>query len=88
MPGYLQRWNGDVYRTIVRLRTRSDLQVVVLDADEGLGLVTRGVTNEPLPLTDEEIDALTYDDLARDRQRLLGLRPPSELDEILDQLRR
>lgn len=86
MPGYLKRWNGDVYRTIVRLRTRSDLRVVVLDADEGLGLVTRGRNDDPLRLSDADVDALTYDDLARDRRRLLGLRPPTELDEIIAEL--
>ena len=82
-PGYVGEWNGDVYRTIVRLRTRPDLRVEVLDADHGLGIVTRGAGGPALELSEEEVDALTYDDLARDREHLLGLRPAAELSALL-----
>ncbi len=83
MPGHLHRWNGDVYRTIVRLRTRRDLRVVVVDADEGIGIVAPGANAAPLDLTEDEIDALTYADLAANRRHLLGLVPPTDLDDVL-----
>ena len=83
MPGFAGDWNGDVFRTIVRLRTRDDVRVHVLDCDHGVGVVVRGRCAEPLGLSDAEIEALTYDDLARDRAALLGLRPASDLDELL-----
>jgi hypothetical protein len=86
LPGHLHRWNGDVYRTIVRLRTRGDLRVVVVDADEGVGIVARGANEAPLDLAEEEIDALTYADLAANRRQLLGLVPPTDLDEVLAEL--
>ncbi|MGL6278035.1 MAG: class I SAM-dependent methyltransferase, partial [Gaiella sp.] len=85
-PGYRHVWNGDVYRTIVRLRTRPDLRVVVIDLDQGVGIVTPGRNDDPLPLSEVAVDALTYEDLRRDRQLLLGLRPPIDLDEILADL--
>ncbi|MGH2950577.1 MAG: class I SAM-dependent methyltransferase [Solirubrobacterales bacterium] len=69
-------WCGDVWKTIVWLRaTRSDLEVYVLDADFGVGVVRRGSTR-PLALSTVDIQRLTYEDLERSRTELLGLRSP------------
>jgi hypothetical protein len=81
--GFVGEWNGDVYRAIVRLRTRDDLRVDVLDCDQGIGLVRRGVPDVRVRLSEAEIEKLTFDDLARDRPGLLGLRPPSDLGALL-----
>ncbi len=36
-------WNGDVWKTICRLRsTHDDLNIFVLDCDKGMGIITRG----------------------------------------------
>lgn len=68
-------WCGDVWKAIVHLRaTRPDLEVDVLDTDFGIGRVREG-RSEPLPIDPESIAALDYSALARDRERLLGLRP-------------
>jgi hypothetical protein len=68
-------WCGDVWKAIVELRaTRLDLGVETLDIDFGIGVVRRG-TGAPLPLDPTEIDAMSYIDLDRDREQLLGLRP-------------
>ena len=83
LPGHLHHWNGDVFRTIVRLRTRRDLRVVVVDVDQGVGIVARRANDAPLDLTEDEIDALTYADLAANRRHLLGLVPPTDLDDVL-----
>jgi Methyltransferase domain len=82
--GWVGEWNGDVYKAIVRLRTRDDLRVSVLDCDQGVGIVVRGRPETRLELAPDEIERLTYEDLARDRGRLLDLRPPSELARLLD----
>ena len=47
----------------------------VLDADQGLGLVTREQPDDVLALSDGEIEQLTYADLVADRGRLLNLVP-------------
>jgi hypothetical protein len=72
-PDYRGVWQGTVWQAIVKLRTRSDLTVQVLDADYGLGLVTRVPTVSPLALSDAQIAALTYSDLAEHRAELLNL---------------
>ncbi len=82
------RWSGDVWKTIVRLRSgHDDLRVFVLDADFGIGLVVRGPAEHPLSMTPAAIDALTYDDLDARRAELLDLRPASAFEPFLAGLR-
>ena len=77
-------WSGDVWKAIVHLRsTRDDLRIAVLDCDFGVGIVRKGAPDSQLPYSVAEVEALTYDDLVRDRERLLNLRPPGYLDEFL-----
>jgi len=81
--GFAGDWNGDVYRAIVRLRTDPRLRVDVVDADQGVGLVSAGTAETRLELELEEIERLGYEQLDRDRVQLLGLRPPDDLAELL-----
>ena len=81
--GFVGDWNGDVYRAIVRLRTRDDLVASVLDTDQGVALVWRGRPRHRLELTTAQLEGLGYEQLDRDRNRLLGLRPATDLDELL-----
>jgi len=77
-------WCGDVWKTIVYLRSqRKDLEVFVLDCDFGVGVIRRGQPADTLDLSPETIQALTYDDLARDRHRLLNLQPARYYHEFL-----
>lgn len=81
--GFVGEWNGDVYRAVVRLRTRDDLRVSVVDCDQGVAIVRRGRPVTRLDLSTAEVDRLVYEDLERDRMRLLDLRSPSELASLL-----
>jgi hypothetical protein len=66
-------WCGDVFRTIVHLRaTRDDLRIETLDTDFGIGVVRRG-EGRSLDLDPAAIEAMTFDEFAADRERLLGL---------------
>ncbi|MVM39670.1 class I SAM-dependent methyltransferase [Spirosoma sp. HMF3257] len=69
-------WNGDVWKTIIHLRSqRPDLNVFVLDCDQGLGIVTRKKPESALAFTPAQIEAMTYDELVKDRKKLLNLKP-------------
>ncbi len=71
-------WNGDVWRTIIHLRSqRPDLTVFVLDIDQGLGIVTRQKPDTMLDFTPAQIQALTYDELVQNRENWLNLKPAS-----------
>lgn len=75
--GFSGDWNGDVWKTILHLRsTRDDINVFVLDCDHGLGVITRGKPEQRLSFTPAEIDALRYEDLQQNRKEWLNLKPP------------
>jgi hypothetical protein len=77
-------WSGDVWKSIVYLRSmRDDLRVAVLKCDMGVGVVRKGSPDSRLSYSPADIEALTYADLAADRKRLLNLRPPRYLGEFL-----
>jgi hypothetical protein len=88
MAGYTGEWNGDVFKSVVRIRaTEPALDAFVLDCDQGLGIVRRvregDHTSTSLTIDPATIDALTYGDLDRDRRQLLDLRPPEALDAVI-----
>ena len=77
-------WNGDVWKSIVELRsTRPDLVVGVLKCDQGVGFVRKGIPESTLPYSPAQVEALTYADLKADRTRLLNLKSPRYLGEFL-----
>lgn len=73
-PDWAGTWNGTVWQAILRLRTRPDLNVKVLNCDEGLGLVRPGAPDSILTATDAAITG--YPEFAADRARLLNLVAP------------
>ncbi|AUD02426.1 class I SAM-dependent methyltransferase [Spirosoma pollinicola] len=76
-------WNGDVWRTIIHLRSqRPDLTVFVLDFDQGLGIVTRKKPESILEFTPDQIQALTYDELVQNREKWLNLKPAAYFYEF------
>jgi methyltransferase family protein len=78
-------WSGDVWKTIVRLRScHHDLKAFVLDCDTGVGVVTRGRPRALLPYSESEIRAMDYEFLASRREELLGLQPPAYFRAFLN----
>ncbi|MCX6896876.1 MAG: class I SAM-dependent methyltransferase, partial [Verrucomicrobia bacterium] len=69
LPGWDWSWCGDVWKTVCHLRiARRDLNIFVLDCDFGLGIITRGNAEEPLNLSLDELESLTFADLEKNRQ--------------------
>ena len=84
LPGWTGFWSGDVWKTIVYLRSaRPDLYVTVLDCDYGLGLITPGNPEGMLAYSPEDIDAMTYRDLSDNRKNILNLHSPDYLESFL-----
>ena len=73
--GFAGMWNGDVWKTIVHLRSlRDDINVFVLDCDQGLGIVSFGKPESKLNFKEEEIKALSYQQLEQNRKEWLNLK--------------
>lgn len=72
------QWNGDVWKTILHLRSyRNDINVFVLDCDQGLGIITKGKPENTLNHTLNEIHSFTYKDFDANRKQWLNLKPAS-----------
>lgn len=84
LSGWTGEWCGDVWKTICYLRsTRKDLKVFVLDTDYGLGIVTKGEAEDLLNISEEAINSMTYNDLAENREKLLGLKNKDFIFEFI-----
>lgn len=68
-PPGLSAWNGDVWKAVIELRKRPDMDVAVLNEDHGLGVVV------PRPNSSRLTDrgAVSFEDYVRDRTRLLRI---------------
>jgi hypothetical protein len=83
----IMEWNGDVWKTIVHIRSRySNLNVFVFDCDHGVGVVYRSVPDKKLSFTRQEIENLTFSDFDSHRSEWLNLRKPEYLKEFLKKL--
>ena len=89
IPDQTKEWSGDVWKTIAHLRsTMKDLKICVLDCDHGIGIITRGRPETMLDYSLETIDHLGYDDLEKEREHILNLKPPNHLQHFLSVNRR
>lgn len=81
IPGWNKAWCGDVWKTIVHLRSiRNDLNIFVLDVDiYGLGIISKGVPENILEYHVESIKKLSYEDLKKNRAKILNLKDPDYL---------
>lgn len=69
-------WNGDVWRTLLHLRSlRDDINVFTLDCDHGLGIVTKGKAENKLNYSLEEILQFKYEDFNANRTQWINLKP-------------
>jgi len=80
-----ETWNGDVWKTIVHLRSyHDDLNIFVLDCDYGLGIVTKGRPENNLNYSAQEITKMSYRHLDKNRRELLNLKSPEYFCDFLD----
>jgi len=82
-PGsYAFHWTGSVFRAVVALRQREDVDVAVGDFDFGVAVVlprTRSSALPRPPLGQHEVWNMTYEDFAMRRREILNLMDFEEL---------
>lgn len=68
-------WNGDCWKALVQLRqTRSDIEVVTVNTDEGVSVITKTDNGKTL---DNELE-LTWENFDRNREQWLNLITPEQ----------
>ena len=50
VPRYKMKWNGDVWKAIVDLRQREDLDIFTCEIDQGIGIITKKKNSSVLKL--------------------------------------
>jgi hypothetical protein len=76
-PQWINQWNGDVWKAIVKLRSeRTDLDITVINSDHGVGIIRRGKPEKVFSLKEKNMDELTYGDLDKNRETFLNLKSP------------
>lgn len=81
-------WNGDVWKAIVYLiRNRKDLEVFVIDTDNGLGVIRRSKGVKSTENIDaasfKEIQKMSYSDLEKNRTEFLNLKQTASIKQLL-----
>lgn len=66
-------WCGEVWKTIVTIRTKSYLDVKTFDCDFGVAVVQVKENKNRLNILHEDIEKMTYKDLERNRKEFLNL---------------
>ncbi len=79
-------WNGDVWKTIVHIRTLPEWQVFVLDCDNGVGIALKRPNPDRLFYSPSAIEQLEYWHLEENREHFLNLKQPVYLDEFIHTL--
>ncbi|GEM_PF-843404 len=80
-------WSGEVYKTIINIRRKENIFCAVLDCDHGVGIVKKGIQENKIQMTDEEIENLTFQDLMKNKEELLNLKPKEWFWKFLESLK-
>jgi predicted O-methyltransferase YrrM len=77
VPRIAETWNGDVWKSLVRIRSRSDLDCSTGIFDHGCAVICKRPNSDPLPEIPEK--DISWPQLEHNRQRWLRLMPYQEL---------
>jgi hypothetical protein len=79
-----REWNGDVWKAIYDLRQNyPEIPYVVLDVDQGLGIIRKRNNRTYEPMYRAEYIPLPFGELARRRKELLQLTPVTDIFAIV-----
>src|SRR3989338_3697424 len=86
-PKWNGTWTGDVWKTIVHLRSfRNNLNIFVLNCDWGLGIITKGKSEGILNYSVKDIKKMSYFQLDEDVEELLNLKEPGYFYKLLEKI--
>jgi hypothetical protein len=85
MPPTIIKWNGDVWKSIVRARTYAELDTVVCLIDEGVGVMVKRSNSDILKLKKEDFADLKFSDFVENYESWLRT---IEFDEVLEFIER
>jgi len=81
-PDYTGGWTGDVWKTILHIRSLwDDIHVQTFDIKYGLSVIIKGRFQNRLPYGHATIQSMTFDDFKKKRQEILNIRKYEDIME-------
>jgi len=84
VPRSHEKWNGDVWKAIVELRTKENFDTYVCLADEGLGLIFNRKNKNKLDLNLNNYKNLKFSDYYKNYKKFMNIVSYQEVFKILD----
>lgn len=73
VPRKYEYWSGNVWKSIIKIKQRDDLNVSVIDTDMGLGIVTKNKKEKKITIDNELDKKLEWDYFNENRNDLLNI---------------
>ena len=82
VPRYRMIWNGDVWKAIVDLRQKEDLEIFTCEMDQGIGIIRKGENSSILKIP-KPINQLKFKDYYDNYKEYLRVITVEELKKII-----
>ena len=73
IPRYRGSWNGDVWKSIVELRTKSNLEVFTCEIDFGVGVIRKKINTKPLDIKINDFKKLKFKDYYHNNKEFMNV---------------
>ena len=83
IPRYRGSWNGDVWKSIVELRTRDDLEVFTCEIDFGVGIIRKKNNKNPLKIPHNDFKKLKFKDYYYNNKEFMNVISYNKTLEII-----
>ena len=83
VPCIYPKWNGDVWKSIVKSRTRQDINTYTIIADHGIGLIINEKNKNILNLSKEKLKELKFKDYFQNHYEYMNLISVEKFFEII-----
>ena len=85
VPCIYPKWNGDVWKSIVKSRTRDDINTYTIIADHGIGLIIKEKNKKILNLSKEKLKKLKFKDYFNNHSEYMNLISVEKFFDIVKQ---
>ena len=84
VPRSHEKWNGDVWKSIVEIRTEENLDTYVCLADQGLGLILKRKNRNKLNLDIKNFKKLKFSDYYKSYKKYMNIISHKEIFKIIN----
>ena len=83
IPRYRGSWNGDVWKSIVELRTKPNLEVFTCEIDFGVGVIRKKVNTDPLNIKISNFKNLKFKDYYNKNREFMNIKTYNQILDVI-----